>query len=412
MNPAQWFTQQWQPQPWFLGRLEDLHDHGCPLWCGSTISPPAEWEQSWRPAVNPPFWGQTCKEDISCTPGIWFILSQIRLLTRSQTVSLGTEHLLRTKRTLGIFESCTVHIQHFSALLSLGKQIIIVLRNSDSQQPWGMSWPPSLTPTDFSTLIQRKLQPVPKMGKSWQWRMGWWVCNIKGGRQESRVWADGGECRKKKEKQEIGIWVIWVTRCECCRRAGGAAVGWGQCGSHLVLPNPSMAEFLMAQPLVWYAHFWRRGYGHSSESPLGQMCVEPPLALDFPHTQWKSITTQKKQRASQQGWLWKLHTQLARPGTQPHPCWQISPQSSHIHLSAPSSYCTFSPSQINIPTSSPSLPLHTKPLLQAHQTSQCLSSLSTSAHGLSSKNSKPDKKSLSYLSRLIEILLFMGNFSL
>lgn len=70
MNPAQWFTQQWQPQPWFLGRLEELHDHGCPLWCGSTISPPAEWEQSWRPAVNPPFCGQTCKEDISCTPGI------------------------------------------------------------------------------------------------------------------------------------------------------------------------------------------------------------------------------------------------------------------------------------------------------------------------------------------------------
>lgn len=114
--------------------------------------------------------------------------------------------------------------------------------------------------------------------------MGWWACNIKGGRQESRVWADGGKCRKMKEKKEIGIWVIQVTRCECCRRAGGAAVGWGQRGSHLVLPNPSMAEFLMAQPLVWYIHFWRRGYGHSSESPLGQMCVEPPLDLDFPHT--------------------------------------------------------------------------------------------------------------------------------
>lgn len=161
-----------------------------------------------------------------------------------------------------------------------------------------------------------------------------------------------------KEKQEIGIWVIQVTRCECCRRAGGVAVGWGQCGSHLVLPNPSMAELLMAQPLVGCVHFWRRGYGHSSESPLGQMCVEPPLDLDFPHTQWKSITTQKKQRAGQQGWLWKLHTQLARPGTRPHPCWQISPQSSHIHLSAPSSFCTFSASQINILTSSPSLPLH------------------------------------------------------
>lgn len=34
----------------------------------------------------------------------------------------------------------------------------------------------------FSTLIQRKLPPVPKMGKSWRWRMGWWACNIKGGR--------------------------------------------------------------------------------------------------------------------------------------------------------------------------------------------------------------------------------------
>lgn len=69
----------------------------------------------------------------SCTPGIWFILSQLRLLTKGQTISLGTEHLLQTKGALGISESCTVHVQRFSALLSFGKKLLSVLRNSDSQ---------------------------------------------------------------------------------------------------------------------------------------------------------------------------------------------------------------------------------------------------------------------------------------
>lgn len=77
----------------------------------------------------------------------------------------------------------------------------------------------------FTTIIQRKLRPVPKMGKSWQWRMGWWACNVSGGSLEWWVWADGGKCRKMKETQEIGMWVIGVMT-ECCGRAGGEGWVW------------------------------------------------------------------------------------------------------------------------------------------------------------------------------------------
>lgn len=149
----------------------------------------------------------------------------------------------------------------------------------------------------------------------------------------------------------------------------------------------------MAQPPVWCVHSGEEVMGTASRAP----CVETPLDLNFPPTQWKSVMTHKKHRANRAGWLWKLHTQLCRPGASslqtksPH---NTTPP--HSHLSAPCSYCTFSPSQISILTSSPSLPFHPSTQNLSFQTSQCLSSLSTLAHGLSNKNSEDKNISLTF----------------
>jgi len=57
----------------------------------------------------------------------------------------------------------------------------------------------------------------------WEWgrlddegTLGWWACNIK-------------EERSRR---------------------------WGECGSHLVLPKISVAEFIMDQHLFWYVRLW------------------------------------------------------------------------------------------------------------------------------------------------------------
>lgn len=159
--------------------------------------------------------------------------------------------------------------------------------------------------------------------------------------------ANGEKCRKMEETQEIGVWVIGVMA------LNEEQVEWpwgGDSGAELAWPP---WQNFNAQPPVWWAHSGGEAMDTDSRA-CGQMCVETPPDLNFPHTQWKSVITHKKHRANQAGWLWKLHTQLCRPGA------------SSLLTNLPTSIClpqSLPNQHPNLITLSSLASQHTKPLL-------------------------------------------------
>lgn len=186
MNPAQWFIQQWQPQAWFLGRLEELQTM-------------VMWEHSLSTSRMRTILKTSCKStflrsDVQRGSFLhsWHLIYPVSDQTGDQESanSPGDRASAAEQRSLGISESCPLHTQHFSVL---------------SKEQWqsaalGDVLTTSTHSNRFTTIIQRKLWPMPKIGKSCKWRMGW---------QATSVW--GGECRKMKETQGIGKWVTGVS---------------------------------------------------------------------------------------------------------------------------------------------------------------------------------------------------------